>query len=164
MALISRSGSQSFAVTAGEGRIAVCMGRSTTSGGRRKLSFRIGDSITDFQHETEWYKEFFYGELRHRFAVLPYAGSWQAAALPPRCFALATGPRWVETSSLATSQQPLAELAPDHVHLVGVDPDRQRAVLGECVGMPADYCLRLHGREYAGHLQPYGVAELDLRG
>lgn len=164
VALISRSGSQSFAVSAGEGRLAVCMGRSTTSGGRRKLSFRIGDSITDFQHETEWYKEFFYGELRHRFVILPYAGNWQDAALPPRCLALATGPRWVETSSLATYLPPLAELTPDHVHLVGVDPDRQRAVVGECVGMPADYRLRLHGREYSGHLQPFGVAELDLRG
>ncbi len=163
VALVSRSGSQSFAVAGEEGRIAVCMGKSTTSGGRRKLSFRIGDTITDFQHETEWYKEFFYGELRHRFVVLPYAGDWSGLALPTRCFALATGPRLVETSALVAGNRTLAKLAPDHVHLVGIDPQGRLALLQETVGTATDFRLCLDGAEYTGHLGPFGVCEIALR-
>lgn len=162
-ALVSRSGSQSFAVAAADGKIAVCMGKSITSGGRRKLSFRIGDSITDFQHETEWYKEFFYGELRHRFVVLPYAGNWQTLALPTRCRALATGPRRLDSAALAPGQRTLAKLTPDHVHLVGIDSASRRIVLAELCGLPADYRLELDGNVYTGHLQPFGVAELNLQ-
>ena len=162
VALVSRSGGQSFAAAAADGRLALCMGKSTTSGGRRKMSFHIGDSITDFKHDMEWYKEFFYGEIRHRFVVLPFADDWRQQALPPRCRALATGPRWVETSALSPGRRTLAELTPEHVHLVGVDPDRGHAVIADLCGLATDYRLSLNGKEYTGQLQPFGIADIVL--
>jgi hypothetical protein len=162
VAVVSRSGSQSFELCGAQGSVAVCMGKSITSGGRRKLSFRIGDSITDFQHETDWYKEFFHGEVRHRFVILPFVGDWRKQALPTRCRALATGPRWVETSALMPGNQTLAELAPNNVHFAGIDAARQKAILVELCGLPANYRFRLAGKTHNGALQPFGIAEIDI--
>ncbi|MDX9980485.1 MAG: hypothetical protein RBU25_10710, partial [Lentisphaeria bacterium] len=110
-----------------------------------------------------WYKEFFSGELRHRFVVLPYAGNWQTLALPTRCRALATGPRQLESAALVPGLRTLAKLSPDHVHLAGIDAARRRIVLAEWCGLPADYRLELDGKVYTGNLQPFGVAELDIQ-
>jgi hypothetical protein len=162
VALVTQSGSQSFELAAADGSIALCMGKSLTSGGRRKLSFRIGDSITDFQHDVEWYKEFFYGELRHRFVVLPFAGDWRAQALPNTCRALATGPRWLESSALAPGRTTLAAVGPNNIHLAGVDPEKRKAILVEFCGLATEYHLELDGKEYIGSLGPFGIAEVEL--
>lgn len=160
VALISRSGSQSFKVHAAAGRVGVCLGKSITSGGRRKLLHWSGDRIDDFGCDTDWYKEFFFGELRHQFVVLPFAGDWRECALPNLCRALAHGPRILETHALPETGQRLAELEPANVRLVGLEPDSGRIVLCEMCGRPADYSLHLAGRVFTGRLGPFEIREL----
>lgn len=160
VAMASRNGSQSFKVQASAGRIGACMGKSITSGGRRKLGFRVGDRIDDFAAETDWYKEFFYGELRHRFVVQPFAGDWRDLALPNVCRALAHGPRVLESLRAPARDVQLAELTPASVRLAGLEPDTGRIVLCEMCGRETEYRLRLAGVEQAGRIGPFGIVEL----
>ncbi|MCX7016661.1 MAG: hypothetical protein NTW86_29575, partial [Candidatus Sumerlaeota bacterium] len=116
-ALVSQSGSQSFQSHAAQGRIGVCMGKSLTSGGRRKLYHRVGERIDNYDCDRDWYKEYFDGELVHRFVILPFDGDWREAALPNHCRALAMRPRVLETSALAKADGVFAELSPANVRL-----------------------------------------------
>ena len=159
-ALISRDGSQSFKVHAKAGRIGLCMGKSTTGGGRRKLLHWSGDTIDDFGCDTEWYKEFFYGELRHQFVVQPFAGDWRDLALPNLCRALALGPRALDCTDLRARDARLAELEPASVRLVGLEPDADRIVLCEMCGRETRYRLRIGDLEHAGQIGPFGIVEI----
>lgn len=162
VALVSQSGSQSFKVNAGAGELGVCMGRSTTSGGRRNMGFRIGDSITDFKHDVDWYKELFHGEHRHRFVVMPFAGDWRAGAVPVRARALATRPRLIEAASLVAVDAVLAVLNPANVRIAGADPGARRLVLNEMCGLESDYELSIGGHHSAGRIRPFQILELGL--
>ncbi|MBN2449064.1 MAG: hypothetical protein JXR77_01665 [Lentisphaeria bacterium] len=164
VALVSQDGSQSFRVDASGGRLGLCMGRSITSGGRRKLQHWAGTAIDDYGCDTDWYKEFFHGELRHRFVVRLFGGDWREEALPNRCRALAHGPRWLESVALPDADRRLAELTPAQVRLAGLEPDTGRVVLCEMCGRETDYRLRLGDVERSGHLQPFGIAECTLAG
>jgi hypothetical protein len=159
-ALISRDGAQSFKVHATAGRIGLCMGRSTTSGGRRKLLHWAGDAIDDFGCDTEWYKELFYGELCHRFVVQPFAGDWRASAIPNLCRALALGPNVLECTDLQAQDARLAELKPPNVRLAGLEPDTGRIVLCETCGQETHYYLRIGDLVQEGQIGPFGIKEL----
>jgi len=159
-ALVSRDGSQSFKASAKAGRIGLCMGKSTTGGGRRKLLHWSGDTIDDFGCDTEWYKEFFYGELRHRFVVQPFAGDWRDLALPNLCRALALGPRVLDCTDLRAEDTRLAVLEPTRVRLVGLEPDTGRIVLCEMCGRETRYRLRIGDLEHAGQIGPFGIVEI----
>lgn len=162
IALVTRSGSQSFKVHGKEGMLGICMGKSITSGGRRKLGFRVGNTIDDYEHITDWYKEFFYGELQHRFVLVPQDNEWQRAALPNVCRALATGPRVLAAGNLRPVNQRIAELSPANVRLAGADPDTGRVVLAEMSGLAGDYHLRLGDSEWRGSISPFGITELHV--
>lgn len=157
VAVVSQDGSQSFKVCGNAGRIGVCMGRSTTSGGRRKLQHWAGDSIGEFGCDTDWYKEFFYGEARHRFVVQPFAGDWRDIALPNVCRALAHGPRLLESVEAPASDRELAQLSPANVRLAGLEPDTGRIVLCEMCGRATDYCLSIGTVEHSGHIGAFGI-------
>jgi hypothetical protein len=58
--------------------------------------------------------------------------------------------------------QTLAELAPNNVHFAGIDAARQKAILVELCGLPANYRFRLAGKTHNGALQPFGIAEIDI--
>ena len=159
-ALVSRDGSQSFKVHASAGKIGLCMGKSTTSGGRRKLLHWAGDTIDDFGCDTEWYKELFYGEHRHRFVVQPFTGDWRDLALPNLCRALALGPRVLEGVALHARDDRLATLEPANVRLAGLEPDTGRVVLNEMCGRETPYRLRVGRLERTGRIGPFGILEL----
>ncbi len=159
-ALNSRDGSQSFKVHAKAGRIGLCMGRSTTSGGRKKLLRWAGDTIDDFGCDTEWSKEFFYGELGHQFVVQPYVGDWRDLALPNLCRTLALGPRVLDCTNLCAKDARLAELEPANVRLAGLEPDTGRIVLCEMCGRETHYRLQIGDLERAGQIGPFGIVEV----
>ncbi len=160
-AIVTQGGSQSFKADAAAGRIGVCMGKSITSGGRRKLQHWSGETVDDFGCDTDWYKEFFYGELQHRFAVQPFAGDWRQLALPNLCRALAHGPRILETLEAGMGTQQLAQLTPLNVRLVGLEPDTGRIVLCEMCGLKTDYRLEVGGTTHTGTVGPFGIVEVD---
>ncbi len=159
-ALVSRSGSQSFKVHGARGRLGLCMGKSITSGGRRKLLHRSGDRIDDFGSDTEWYKEFFHGELRHRFVVHAFNGDWRDQALPNVCRALAQGPRVLDCTELRLKEGCLAEITPANVRLAGTEPDTGRVVLCEMCGRETTYRVRLGDFECSGRIGPFGIVEV----
>jgi hypothetical protein len=161
VALISRSGSQSFKVQANTGRLGLCMGKSTTSGGRRKLLHWAGEAIDEFGCDTEWYKELFYGELGHQFVVQPFAGNWRKNALPNLCRALAHGPRLVECTDLRAQDARLATLEPANVRLAGLEPDTGRVVLCEMCGRETQYRLQIGNLERVGPIGPFGIVEIQ---
>lgn len=160
VALVSRDGSQSFKANGGAGRLGVCMGKSITSGGRRKLLHWAGETIGDYGCDTEWYKEYFDGEARHRFVVQPFAGDWRDLNLPNLCRALAHGPRIVESAFAPVVSQTLAELSPAHVRLAGLEPDTGRIVLCETSGKDCQYRLKIGAFESSGSMKPFQILEL----
>jgi len=162
VALVSQSGSQSFKVHGASGRIGICMGKSITSGGRRKLLHWAGDRIDDHGCDTDWYKEFFLGELQHRFVVLPFAGEWRDMALPNVCRAVAHGPRVLESVAVSSAAvRAIAELTPANVRLAGLEPDSGRIVLCEMCGRATDYRVRLGDVERSGRIGAFGIVEIS---
>jgi hypothetical protein len=159
-AIVSQNGSQSFKVHGDAGRLGVCMGKSITSGGRKKLQHWSGDTIGDYGCDTDWYKEFFYGELQHRFVVVPFAGPWQDAALPNLAQALAHGPTILDTLNVAEADRQLIELTPANVRLAGLEPDTARIVLCEMCGRKTDYRLAIGDTEHVGTIGPCEILEL----
>ena len=159
-AMASRDGSQSFKVHGDAGRVGICMGKSITSGGRRKLQHWSGDDFGSVGCDTDWYKEIFYGELQHRFVVVPFAGDWRDMALPNLCRALAHGPRVLDVLNVPEADRKLAEITPDNVRLAGLEPDTGRIVLCEMCGHRTDYHLRLSGTEHSGCIGPNEILEL----
>jgi len=160
VALVSQSGSQSFKVCGAAGRIGMCMGKSTTSGGRRKLRHWSGAHVGDFGCDTDWYREYFDGELRHRFVVQPFQGGWPDTALPNVCRALAHGPRVLETEAVPTCSYRVAEIEPTGIRLAGLDPDTGRIVLCEMCGRETDYRVCFGDRVHAGRIRPFGIVEI----
>ena len=159
--MVSQSGSQSFKAHGAAGRVGICMGKSITSGGRRKLRHWAGDRIDDYGCDTEWYKEFFFGELQHRFVVQPFVGDWRDAALPNVCRTLAHGPRVLGSAAALTVDRQIAELTPANVRLAGLYPDTGRIVLCEMCGRPSDYRLRLGDTERTGRIGAFGIVEIQ---
>ena len=159
-AMVTQSGSQSFKVHGAAGRVGICMGKSITSGGRRKLQHWAGDTVGDFGCDTDWYKEFFFGEVRHCFVVAPFTGDWRDAVLPNVCRALAHGPRVLETVETGASDAQLAELTPATVRLAGLEPDTGRVVLCEMCGRETEYRLRVGNMERTGRIGPFEIVEL----
>ncbi|NOY82426.1 MAG: hypothetical protein GXP31_15610 [Kiritimatiellaeota bacterium] len=159
-AMVSQSGSQSFKVHGADGRVGICMGKSNTSGGRRKLLHWAGDDIGDYGSDTEWYKEFFEGELHHRFVVLTFDGDWRDRALPNVCRALGRGPEMLDCIELRLDEACLAEITPANIRLAGLEPDTGRIVLCEMCGRETAYRLRIGNIERRGRISPFGIVEV----
>jgi len=162
--LVSGSGSQSFRVHGEAGELGVCLGRSTTSGGRRKLGFRVGETITDVTHETEWYKEFFYGEYVHRFTILPFGADWREAGISERLLSNAVGPVRVDASPVFLLDECMAEVGlsgGSHaaVRIVGYDPNGRRLLLNETAGREGRYSVSFGNKEFSGKIGPFGIVE-----
>lgn len=160
--LVSSTGSQSFHTDGANGSLAVCLGRSTTSGGRRKLGFHVGDTVVDVKHDTEWYKEIFYGEYVHRFAIVPFSSDFRAAAVPARLRALSVGPVAVESVAAGHVDESVASVEPRGVRLAGIDPTDRRLIINETCGVETRYVVRFAGREFSGTLRPFQIEELSL--
>jgi len=110
--LASRSGVQSLQVDASAGVMALCMGRSNTSGGRRKLSFELGDDVAQVKAEHDWYREPFFGEYVHHFVVHPFDGDWREAGIPVIGRAFSSGIHLVEAAGLPELSGRMAGLEP----------------------------------------------------
>jgi len=160
--LASCSGSQSFKVHGGAGRIGVCMGKSITSGGRRKLLHWSGNRIDEFGCDTDWYKEFFYGELRHRFVIHPFRSDWRTVGLPNVGRMLARGVQILEGNSGPKTPLSLARLEPFNVRLAGIAPDAGRVVLCEMCGVATDFSLEIAGKQASGRIGPWQILEWTL--
>ncbi|OHD59309.1 MAG: hypothetical protein A2096_06050 [Spirochaetes bacterium GWF1_41_5] len=121
--LSSAGGVQSFRVWGAKGELGMCLGRSETSGGRRKMNYSIGNDVYGVKADEDWYNEIFYGEYSQDFVIMPFTGSWQKKNIPTQGRAFALGPRLVE--SIYDPQCPaetLYCLKPDNVMIAGAFP------------------------------------------
>ncbi len=160
----SRTGSQSFHVSGKDGELALCLGRSTTSGGRRKLSFRVGAGVLDVEAEQEWYKEPFVGEYVHRFVVRPFLGSAVENLIPVWGRMLATGcPMLNSVDAGGTPVRTLYELTPSNVLFSGAIRKERKIVLNEVCGTETDFTFRVGPRQLTGHIPAFGILEIPWR-
>lgn len=161
--LASRTGSQSFHSAPDLGEFGVCFGKSTTSGGRRKLSFHVGDDVLDVQAEREWYKEPFFGEYSHTFVIRPFDGDASAAQIPVWGRALALGGRLMSSIGVDPgASHTLYELEPANVVLSGVNHQDHTLVFNEVCGSPTSFTFRCGGVTHSGEIGAYGIAEISL--
>jgi hypothetical protein len=159
----SQTGVQSFQICGDRGEIALCLGRSTTSGGRRKLSFHVGKDVYDVEAEREWYKEPFHGEYIHRFVIRPFTGAAADGLVPAWGRALATGVAMIGSVRVdASPPVRLCALSPANVMLAGVRYGDRTLVLNEVCGIPSSYRLEAGGKTYAGDIGAYGIVELPV--
>lgn len=161
--LASRTGSQSFHSAPDAGEFGVCFGKSTTSGGRRKLSFHVGEDILDVQAEREWYKEPFFGEYTHTFVIRPFDGDAAAAQVPVWGRALALGGRLMGSIGVVPeASHTLYDLEPANVVLSGVSHQDRTLVINEVCGTPTTFTFRCGDVTRSGEIGAYGIAEVPL--
>ncbi len=159
--LASQTGAQSFRVCGKTGEISLCLGRSTTSGGRRKLNFHVGNDVDDVRAETEWYKEPFYGEYVHRFVIRKFSEPSSAALMPAWGRAYGFGTGIIESIEIpAVPAIPLYDLSPSNVVLEGFRHAENLLVLNETCGTASSYRLKIGGKRYEGDIVPFGIVEL----
>jgi hypothetical protein len=162
--LASRTGSQSFHSVPDTGDFGVCFGKSNTSGGRRKLSFHVGDDVLDVEAEQEWYKEPFFGEYTHTFVIRPFDGDAASAQIPVWGRALALGSRLMSSIGVVPDAlHTLYELEPVNVVLSGVNHQDRTLVFNEVCGTPCSFTFRCGDVTHRGEIGAYGINEHTLR-
>ena len=160
----SQTGAQSFQVCGERGEIALCLGRSNTSGGRRKLNFQVGNDVYDVETEKEWYREPFYGEHVHRFVVRPFSGTASDGFVPVWGKALSVGVPMVSCVRVHPSPPvELYRLTPTNVSLAGVRHGDRTLVLNELCGVASSFELNVGGRRYTGQIGRFGIMELPVQ-
>lgn len=82
ISIIAQNGSQSFRVSASEGKIGICLGGSTMG-----TPAEPAKEIIDYENRTvhqinRWEEEVFCGKYRHQFTIHPFYGTWREAYVP----------------------------------------------------------------------------------